>query len=82
MLEHLFCGKMYSATRELVIARHVLFNNLLQFLRKPSALALASQRAVLQVGGFQLLSRRSGKGGNMNDNTTRGTIQERGGLWQ
>lgn len=43
------------ATRELVSARHVLFNNLLQFLRKPSALALASHRAVLQVGGFQLL---------------------------
>jgi hypothetical protein len=43
------------ATRELVIARHVLFNNLLQFLRKPSALALASHRAVLQVDGFHAL---------------------------
>jgi hypothetical protein len=48
---------MNSATRELVNARHVCFNNLylLQFLRKPSALALASHRAVLQVDGFHAL---------------------------
>ena len=43
------------ATRELVSARHVCFNNLIYYFRKPSALALASHRAVLQVGGFHYL---------------------------
>jgi hypothetical protein len=76
MLEHLFCGKLIMSR---LVAR-VLFNAVKYCYNFIDPLGFAHPCNSLDNwklnGSFAFIR----KGGNMNDNTTRGTIQERGGL--